>query len=182
MAIEVPEDARRALGDLRARLAHLCAGARFVEPGGMHVTLKFIGEAAAPAVEKIKTVLGEIHLGQAIEIRFAGLGFFPNDRHPRVFWAGIDSSPPLAELAAAIERALAPLGIAPEERAFRAHLTLARFKSENGLAQLRGEIARLAVPEFGATRANTFHLIESKLKPGGAVYTTLASFRFAEAA
>ena len=55
--------------------------------------------------------------------------FFPNERRPRVFWAGIEAGAELGELAAAVETALEPLGIAREQRAFSPHLTLARFES-----------------------------------------------------
>jgi 2'-5' RNA ligase len=44
--------------------------------------------------------------------------------------------------------------------------------------KLRSAIAEGAQREFGTLRTNEFHLIQSKLKPSGAEYTTLASFPF----
>lgn len=182
VALEVPEETKRKLRELVAALGGACRGARWVHTEGMHVTLKFVGETSPERVEQIKVELGRIRARAAVEMSFRTVGFFPNDRHPRVFWAGIEASPNLGELAAAIERAFEALGIPPETRPFKPHLTLARFKSEDGLTQLRKRLAELAPFEFGATHATELHLYQSTLKSSGAVYTCLASYSFVEAA
>ncbi len=110
-------------------------------------------------------------------IFFRGLGFFPNERHARVLWAGIEAGPELRALAEAVETSLEPLGIAREQREFSPHLTLARFESPNKLAGLRAAIAAAGPLEFGQTIVNEFHLYQSVLKRGGAEYTRLATFR-----
>jgi len=105
------------------------------------------------------------------------LGFFPNEKKPRVFWAGIDSSSNLKTLAADIEGAMEKCGIAREKREFSPHLTLARL--ERSLPEaLRKAIAQNAQREFGSLRTGEFHLMQSKLKPSGAEYTTLQTFPF----
>ncbi len=182
VALDVPDEVRRALGDLMARLAPCCRAARWARGEAMHVTLKFIGEAVPENVERIKNALQGVHSAEAVEMRFRNVGFFPNAGHPRVFWAGIEASPNLAELAAAVEGAVEPLGIPRETRPFRPHLTLARFKSEEGLARLHEALRREASFEFGATRAAEFHLYQSVLKPRGAEYTRLADYPFVRGA
>jgi 2'-5' RNA ligase len=182
VALDIPSEVQRAIAEFVAKLQAATgrrAGIRWAHVAGMHVTLKFIGEAPAERVEKIKASLGEARSAQAVEMKFRGTGFFPNARHPRVFWAGIEASENLAELAAGIEQRLEKLGIAREERAFKPHLTLARFKSEDGLAELREALAKLDAADFGATRTGELHLYQSALKPGGAEYTKLATFAFA---
>ena len=69
----------------------------------LHVTLKFLGEVAESKVEAIHNVLGEIRSGNAVALQFRGLGFFPNEKHPRIFWAGMEASPNLKTLAGDIE-------------------------------------------------------------------------------
>jgi len=96
-----------------------------------------------------------------------------------VFWAGIAATPNLAEMAAEIERRMETLGIPREQRAFRPHLTLARFTSEDGLARLRAELAQVGPLEFGSARMGEFHLYQSVLQRGGAQYTRVATFAFA---
>jgi 2'-5' RNA ligase len=176
VALDIDEAVRERLGALISELAPLCPGARWVRPGGMHVTLKFIGEVAAEKVERIRTALATIAWPGSIEMVIRNTGFFPNAKHPRVFWAGIEAPPALAELAAAVETRLEPLGLPRESRAFHPHLTLARFKSEAGLAQLQQALARRGTVEFGRVVATGFHLYESRLRPSGAVYTRLATF------
>lgn len=182
VAIDVPDGVQRALGELIAKLEKACRGARWARPEGMHVTLKFIGEAAPEKVEQIKSALRAIHSPAPVDLRFRGSGFFPNPRHPRVFWAGIEASPNLTELAESVERSLESFGIPRESRMFQPHLTLARFKSEDGLERLHQGIEQLGTLEFGATRATDFYLYQSVLKPRGAEYTRLAEFAFVKGA
>jgi len=54
----------------------------------------------ASKLEAIRAVLGEVSTGGDVELRFRGVGFFPNEKRPRVLWAGIDAPPELAALAA----------------------------------------------------------------------------------
>jgi 2'-5' RNA ligase len=106
------------------------------------------------------------------------LGFFPGARSPRVFWAGVEADPKLAELAAAMEMKLAPVGIGPEKRAFHPHLTLARFESRHGTQTLSAEVEALGAPEFGEETFSEFHLYQSVLKRSGAEYTRLVTYPF----
>jgi len=150
----------------------------------MHITLKFIGEVGAEKLEPIRAALAPVHSTGPIEMQFRGLGFFPNERRPRVLWCGVEASPNLAELAAAVERALVPLGIATESRDFVPHLTLARFNAEGGARRDLGTLVRAAGElksyDFDRTRETEFHLIESILKPAGAEYKRLESFPIVE--
>ena len=73
------------------------------------------------------------------------------------------------------------LGFAKDQRPFSPHLTLARFEPPRLPEKLRTAIQEIAPHEFGSLHTNQFHLIESKLKPSGAEYTTLESFSFSVA-
>lgn len=145
----------------------------------LHVTLKFLGAVADEKLEEVRAALANIRSDQAVTLEFRGLGFFPNEKRPRVFWVGMEASPNLKTLASDIEVAVEELGIPREKREFSPHLTLARFEGPTLPASLRKAIAENAQREFGSLRTNEFRLIHSKLKPSGAEYTTLASFRFA---
>jgi len=178
VALDIPAEVRRAIGETIARLRDVARGARWVRAEGVHVTLKFIGEIAAERVASIEAELRGAGVAVPIEAKFRGTGFFPNERHPRVFWAGVEASPNLAELARDVDQRLSRLGIAAEAREFRPHLTLARFKSEDGLPRLREEIKKLEPFDFGSMRASEFYLFQSELGRGGAKYTKLANFSF----
>jgi RNA 2',3'-cyclic 3'-phosphodiesterase len=182
IALDFPQAIRETLRDSMARLKPFSRAARWVGPEGMHITLKFIGETDSQKVDSLRAALGTIHSPQPIEMHFRGLGFFPDERKPRVLWCGLESSSSLAELATAIECALEPLGFPREGREFVPHLTLARFPSPQGIAEIVRAANVLKTQNFGSARETQFHLIESILKPSGAEYNRLASFAFVKGA
>ena len=186
VALEIPTAVRGNLASLIEELRAADAAAtknkaRWVRAENLHVTLKFIGNVDAGKLEAIRVVLGEVSAGGDVELRFRGVGFFPNEKRPRVLWAGIAASPNLAPLAAEIDARLEKLGIARETREYAPHLTLARFDPPGISEKLRAAAQENAAREFGAVRAGEFHLFESKTRPTGAEYTRLSSFSFAQA-
>jgi 2'-5' RNA ligase len=151
---------------------------RWVRPENLHVTLKFIGEVASAKLDGIHSALSTVRTDAGLDVRFRGLGFFPNEVRPTILWTGLDASTNLQTLAEDIGRAVATEGMASEKHAFVPHLTLARFVRPGLGEKLSVAIQKNSEREFGAFQAREFHLIESKLKPSGAEYTTLASFPF----
>jgi RNA 2',3'-cyclic 3'-phosphodiesterase len=178
VALDIPEEVRAAIATVVAKLRPACPSARWVRIERAHATLKFIGEAPPEKTDEIKTALATVPFPAPIQMSFHGLGFFPNERRPRVLWAGIEASSELGALAAALETAIEPLGIARERRAFSPHLTLARFDSPSELRTLHAVIAASGSLEFGATTAREFHLYQSILNRSGAEYTRRATFCF----
>ena len=178
VALDLPEYVREALNNLIAHLKLTCPKVRWVRPEGMHITLKFIGEADPGKLGAIRAALETVHSGAPVEINLRGVGFFPNERRPHTAWCGVEASPNLAPLAAEIARALKPLGFPAESRQFVPHLTLARFKSPDGLERLVSAARDLKSQEFGSVRESEFHLFQSFLKPSGAEHQRLATFRF----
>jgi 2'-5' RNA ligase len=157
------------------------ASPRWVPPGSLHVTLKFIGEAAPERLAGIAQGLAAVRFPAPLALTFRGMGFFPDEKRPAVLWAGIQASSALAELAAQIESSLEEIGFPREPRAFAPHLTLARFKGPDLRENLRAAIRQNAERDFGSCATQEFHLVESKLKSAGAEYTTVQSFRFTTA-
>lgn len=183
VALEIPAAVRDNLAAQVAELRELSAKVadkrpRWVRPGNLHVTLKFIGEVAPTKLEGIRGALSAIRSDAPVEIKFRGLGFFPNEQHPRVLWAGVDASTNLPSLAGDIDAALETQGIARQRPAFTPHLTLARIEPPGLHEKLRAAIQKNRAREFGSFQTGEFYLIESKLKPSGAEYTTLASYPF----
>ena len=185
VALEIPSNVRRELASLIANLREATGQSsknspRWVRPENIHLTLKFIGEVAKDKIAAICGAFAGISRGEPIQLEFRDLGFFPNERKPRVLWAGIAGWNRLEPLVADIETALARIGIPREQRAFQPHLTLARFEAARLDAKLLEAIAPSACRVFGSMDTREFHLIESKLKSSGAEYTTVQTFPFAE--
>jgi len=179
VALEIPSAVRENLGSLLASVRAITKEPRWVRVENLHVTLKFLGEVAEEKIAAIRSALSDVRSGEPVQLRFCDLGFFPNEKHPRVFWAGIEASPNLKTLAGDIEGAMEKLGIPRDQREFSPHLTLARFERAHLPEALRKTIAENAQREFGSLRTNEFRLIQSKLRPSGAEYTALTSFCFA---
>ena len=128
VAIDIPpevKDSLRALLDRWKPLAKL----NWSPVDNLHITTKFIGEWPEARLDEMKTALAEVPVPGPIDIEIRGLGWFPNPRHPRVFWAGIEAGELLRDLARATEQATAKRGVPVEERPYSPHLTLARIRS-----------------------------------------------------
>jgi RNA 2',3'-cyclic 3'-phosphodiesterase len=183
VALEIPSAVRDHLASLSKELREFVPpsvgkGPRWVRAENLHVTLKFIGDVSPAKLALLPEALSRIRSARRVRLKFRGLHFFPNEKHPRVFWVGIEASANLNPLAADIDQALESLGIPREHRAFAPHLTLARFEPPGLPEKLRVMIQQNAECDFGSLETDEFRLIESKLKPSGAEYTTLQSFSF----
>ncbi len=172
-AVELPEDVSdvvsRGLAELRGRLP----AARWVRPGSVHVTLRFLGEQEQALLAALgERIAAELAGLPPAEVRLAGGGFFPHERRARVAWLG-GRSPGLEAWAAAVERCARELGVEPEERPFSPHLTLARLERPWGAADVEMfsvAVSNWRLPEF---TARELVLFASELRPSGAVHTAL---------
>lgn len=177
VALDLAAGVRRALAELIATLRPKSSGASWVNAENLHVTLKFIGHIESGKLTAIQEALSTVHSPQVVGLQFRGMGFFPNEFHPRVIWCGVASSPNLAALAADIDRALEPIGIEREGKHYTPHLTLARFKTEVGVPDLVNAANEMKSYDFGEASETSFHLYESLLKPSGAQYNRLATYQ-----
>ena len=131
VAIELPSEAKEGLARLRRGLErdeHRFV--KWVDPGGVHLTLKFLGDIPSKRVAEITAAMEAAIEGiSPFHLEVSGLGAFPGLSQPRVFWIGVGGEvTQLARLQQDIDYALAPLGFAKEERSFVPHLTLARIR------------------------------------------------------
>ncbi len=176
VAIELPEGLREVLAAEQARFRNAAADGRWTRPEGIHLTMKFLGEVPDDQVVRIKRALAGIGRFEPFTVQVKGFGFFPDAQRPHVFYAGIDAPPRLAQLAARVEAALAPLGFPPEKRAFSPHLTLVRFKVSRQQPRLQSLLAERGDTSLGEFDVSEFFLWESKLTPQGAQYRKVARF------
>lgn len=178
VAIELPSGIRTAIVEFIEEFRPIAPQVKWVHAENMHITLKFLGETDPAQLSAVQSALTAIRSDTAVTLDFRGLGFFPNERRPRVFWIGTESSPNLKTLAAGIDQSLHKLGFPLEDRPFTPHLTLARFNTPGLPPKLAAAARENTARSFGSLTCREFHLIESKLKSTGAEYTTLHSFPF----
>lgn len=184
LALDPPENILRTIGDLQNRMKKFLKGEiRWVNPKGIHLTLKFFGNISAgdvPVIVDSLRPVTSVTRPFALEIRSAGV--FPNASRPRVLWLGMGGETArLVSLQAQIENVLAGAGFPKEDRPFRPHLTLARIKSPKGLAGISNLLETRDGYEAGAFTGGGLTLFKSDLTPKGAVYSQLFYFPFQEA-
>ncbi len=178
IAIDLPETLRASLAESQAFFRPSAPGARWVRPEGIHLTLKFLGEVQSGKADKIMESLGTVARAgfRPFRVEIRGFGFFPDARKPRVFWAGVEAAPGLAELAGKVEAAMESLSFPREQRPFRPHLTLARFKEPRPQPALLNALDEPQQSSLGTFDASEFFLFESRLSPGDAEYHKVARF------
>ncbi len=177
IAIDLPHPVRAALAGVQASLQSLCPDARWARPEGIHLTLKFLGEISEAQIAQVTGALTQTAAFEPFSVEATGLGFFPNSKRPRVFWAGVSAPPALAELAARIESQMEKIGFARESRNYSPHLTLARFKVPRPQGRLVSGVTEAGTPSFGQFEVSEFFLFESKLSPQGAEYRKVMRIR-----
>ena len=183
IAIELPEEVISGLHQLQAELKS--AGHTFVKwvaPGGIHLTLKFLGNISPRKVAEITKVMERASQEvSAFQLEIGGLGAFPSLGQPRVLWLGIGGEvDKLVDLQQRIDAGLVPLGFAHEKRPFAPHLTLARLREGTSPRERRnfGESVMKTPLEFNyAIAVDSLSLMRSQLLPGGAVYSCLSEVK-----
>ena len=159
-AIDLPDDVLLRLDRLLAALRPE-AIIKWSPLDNLHITTKFIGEWPPERFPELEAALIELPPREPIEIELRNLGWFPNERSPRVLWAGVHAGPALEQLAREIDDRLAPLGVAKERRPFSPHMTLARIKSPVPLNRLRQKVEEMQPAAIGSFTASQFCLFRS---------------------
>jgi len=149
---------------------------KWVKPGTVHITLKFIGEVPDSQYSKIQQSLSEafsaLKPGE-FDVTFKGCGKFGKKDSLNIFWIGIAPSDPLIKIYETIESTLSRLGIPREERDFTPHITVGRNKREYNFKSLFALIDELSDQQIVNMHVHGFQLFKSDLKPDGPVYTIL---------
>ena len=128
VAVELPEDARAAIGRAVASLPPLPAF-RFAGTDQLHLTLLFLGAVEPDLLDTVEERLDDVAAGaETFRTALASLGTFPPKGKARVLWVGLrDDEGHFDRLAAATKDALRDL-VVTDDRPFRAHVTVARAR------------------------------------------------------
>ena len=156
IAVWPPEHVIEELTSLRRKDQR---GVRFVPPDNWHLTLRFLGEAdtddVADALDRATLPTATVTLGPAVDVLA--------ERALVVPATGLDA------LAAVVADHTAHLGEPPRKR-FTGHLTLARVKPHVAMPTTLGAMIHA---EFDV---HEVALVQSRLHPEGASYSTLATW------
>lgn len=180
IAIHLPDEIKQNLEKIQSLLkSGTTAPVKWVNPGDMHLTLKFLGDTESEKIAGISSALREAAVGIShFRLEVKNLGVFPNTRNTQVAWAGFDGElEQLNRLQENLETGLEKLGLAREKRRFSPHLTLARVR-DRVIPEDRERFGRLvtgtSIRSLSFT-ADSVHLIQSQLTGQGPIYTRLDS-------
>jgi 2'-5' RNA ligase len=177
VCLELPEAIRVQAARLQGRFASLGDKIRWVNPGNLHLTLRFLGEISRSQVQTVcLAVRCAAASVDAFPVHFSETGWFPSPRRPRAFWVGVADAPELVGLHEAVERELFSAGFPKEVRPFSPHLTLGRVRADRSSARL-GEVMAGAEFDAGAFPVSEVTVMRSDLKTSGAVYTPIARLK-----
>jgi 2'-5' RNA ligase len=90
-------------------------------------------------------------------------------------WAGVEPKPPIAALASKIDRVCQSVGLEPEQRAYHAHVTLARWKGRR-TREVQAFLERTRGLSSDPFTVDRFILFESRLSRHGAQYEAVAAY------
>lgn len=174
--VGVPVPPERELVTLLDRLAALRADLKVVDPANLHLTLAFLGEVAdARAPDLAEAVRRATRKHAPFTTGLAGVGAFPNARHPRVVWVGATEAQKLTGLALAVRDEIAAAGLVEDGKDFRAHVTVARTRSERSMDDLVRFLQSHGRDEFPDLSVREARVYRSVLGPSGPAYETLAA-------
>lgn len=177
IAIPLPLHLKARLGTLQEDFRRLALEAAWARDAGFHITLKFLGEVDTSQIAPITSsmlVIGQQYA--SFSLTLAGVGVFPHAANPRVLWVGVeDETGRLRQLQHTLEAELAQIGYAPESRPFAPHLTLARLKRISRRGEFLATLKTHRQAVLGQLEVDHFALIESRLHPSGASYSTVST-------
>jgi len=179
LAFELPLRIKERVGQISNELRQSRLPVRWVKVDNIHLTIVFLGSVTEETIAGVKLKAGSItERFSAFPIRLNGVGAFPNLRRPRVLWMGLDGEiEGLSDLRDELQEALVEFGFKPENRPFRPHLTLGRFKDTVN----RDEELKWILDRFHDITTDDDYLKElvffkSELRPAGPIYTKMAAW------
>jgi len=181
-AVEVPVAVRAGLVDIAMRVPVSIPMLRWTSIDMLHVTVHFLGNVESSLVPRVAEAMR--HGASTVDtfvLSLSELGAFPNTQVPRVIYMDIhrdEGFEALCALHVTVREALSHAGFRLENRAFSAHITLARVRSRATSEQrsVLGRALQATTPmplRNGAFAVSELVLMQSILHSTGPEYVPL---------
>ena len=179
VAIELPQDLRRAYLQHVSAVADRWPGARWTKEDNLHITVLFLGGVEGTSVAGLVADLGRAAASIApfVMAHEALLLAPPGRKPPTMIWAAFSGREAFASAVRVIGGTVqrrAPATATDNEPL--PHVTLARFK-DDAVRVTRGQDVRQLPQATGwSFSVDELLLVESHLTPSGPVYTVIKRF------
>ena len=184
VAIELPGEVKTEFADLVSEIDALgMRGVRTVRHNGVHLTLKFLGDVSVELIPKIQSAMDDVASQTApFDLSLGDAGVFPNPSAARVLWVGVAGDfERLNRLRQDVERNMSDLGFRRERRRFNPHITAGRIRDNVSRPDRKRVTDTLLSHEYARPpiRVESVSLIQSVLRPDGAIYEPIYTVRLA---
>jgi len=149
------------------------SGARWQREDQLHLTLRFIGEVDRHRAADVAAALSGVHHPE-VTMALSGTDVFGKQGRPDSLWVGVTPEEPVKVLHNKVDQCLARVGLDPEKRQFKPHITIARLGSRVG--SLNGFLEASGGLSSPPCTMRDFCLYESRLTHEGANYTILERY------
>jgi 2'-5' RNA ligase len=166
ISVDLPKKVEEQIIRLQSKLPEFVG--KKTEPGNLHLTLKFIGDAGIEKIGIIKEKLSKIKL-KKFNAEIDSIGIFSKS-FIKIVWLHVSNCDDLQK---EIDNSLE--GLFPKEERFMSHLTIARVKKIPNKDEFLRQIKIVEVPKI-KFEVNKFSLNQSILRTEGPKYNSLAEF------
>jgi len=176
IALNLPADVKKKIEEIINDLATRNKGIRWVKAAGLHLNLHFLGNLNSLEENKVKLIMESLagKYGEMV-FRLERVDAFPNIIAPRVIYLASrqKNGDTVFKLQTDLGSQLNKAGFTTDKRPWKLHLTLGRVKKPAGSIKTKANYPALPV-NF---KVASFELIKSDLKPDGAVYSQVISYK-----
>jgi 2'-5' RNA ligase len=177
IAIEIGEKVAANIGGLQGEISDCLVGKdhgiKWVDPGLIHLTLKFLGDVEEDQIAGITEIAAQIAMNfKKFSIEVKKVSSF--GRPPRVVWIGIKVSDLLCLLQSRLDSRFTKAGFEPDEKKFVGHLTLCRVKNPATGKKIKRIIKAFEGFSAGKIQVKSICVYKSELTKTGPEYTLIS--------
>ncbi len=180
IAVEIDDEARGRIAESMEKLKGMGFRARFVEPGNLHITLKFLGDVNEELLKRLCEDADDVVKKHSrFSFTLDGVGYFGKRNDIRVVWIAVkEGTERLQDMMKDIQERLDY--IRGDEHEPVPHLTIARVRYARENSGLADELENMKGVKFGEVHVKEVKIKSSVLTGMGPVYSDYKSFSLRE--
>ena len=176
LAIDLDDDLKPKINKIIKEFKGIETKIKYVELQNLHLTLKFFGDIDTDGLNVLENAISNVVSEfNPFKIKITGCGAFPNKKHIKVIWVGIDDDTIIRDLHDKLDKEFARLGF-DKDKKFSTHLTIGRMKSAKNKNQVKEIIDGFENFEIGEMEVSGISLKKSTLTPAGPIYEDIRIF------
>ncbi len=168
IAVDISEEIRAKTSKIIREFQSLDINVKFVEPGNLHFTVKFLGEIKENQIDSMRErIKNACEALEPFKISLKGVSYFGKPNYIRTLFVGTDEGrDEFVKMVNKIEKNLK----SDREGKFSPHLTIGRVKSGKNKECMLKLIEKYSEVNIGEMKVNDVKLKKSTLTAKGPVY------------